>query len=158
MAQIPIALVGCGGMGGRHVRALEALYESGMANVELAQERVEPRMAFGAGEIAAGFKHGQNVLGNRELAEHGSLLWEITDPCPGSFVHGRHGQIVAIKEDTSGVTLDRADNHVETGGFASAVGAEQAHYATAAYLQGDVTHHRALLVALGKVLRAQHMG
>ena len=35
MVQIPIAIVGAGGMGGRHLRALGALYESGMANVEL---------------------------------------------------------------------------------------------------------------------------
>jgi predicted dehydrogenase len=36
MVQISIAIVGCGGMGGRHLRALGALYESDMANVELA--------------------------------------------------------------------------------------------------------------------------
>jgi predicted dehydrogenase len=36
MVQIPIAIVGAGGMGGRHLRAMGALYESGMANVELA--------------------------------------------------------------------------------------------------------------------------
>ncbi|MBT3996623.1 MAG: Gfo/Idh/MocA family oxidoreductase, partial [Chloroflexi bacterium] len=35
MVSIPIAIVGAGGMGGRHLRALGALYESGMANVEL---------------------------------------------------------------------------------------------------------------------------
>ncbi|MDA0676453.1 MAG: Gfo/Idh/MocA family oxidoreductase [Chloroflexi bacterium] len=35
MVRIPIAIVGAGGMGGRHLRALGALYESGMANVEL---------------------------------------------------------------------------------------------------------------------------
>lgn len=35
MVQIPIAIVGAGGMGGRHLRALGALYESGMANVKL---------------------------------------------------------------------------------------------------------------------------
>jgi len=35
MTVIPIAIVGAGGMGGRHLRALGSLYESGMANVEL---------------------------------------------------------------------------------------------------------------------------
>jgi predicted dehydrogenase len=35
MVRIPIAIVGAGGMGGRHLRAIGALYESGMANVEL---------------------------------------------------------------------------------------------------------------------------
>ena len=35
MVKIPIAIVGAGGMGGRHLRALQALNESGMSNVEL---------------------------------------------------------------------------------------------------------------------------
>ena len=35
MIKIPIAIVGAGGMGGRHLRALDALYKSGMSNVEL---------------------------------------------------------------------------------------------------------------------------
>lgn len=35
MSKIPIAIIGAGGMGGRHLRALGALQESGMANVEL---------------------------------------------------------------------------------------------------------------------------
>ena len=35
MIKIPIAIIGAGGMGGRHLRALNALYESGMSNVEL---------------------------------------------------------------------------------------------------------------------------
>jgi|TARA_B110000263_G_scaffold102074_1_gene89402 predicted dehydrogenase len=35
MAKIPIAIIGAGGMGGRHLRALKALYDSGMSNVEL---------------------------------------------------------------------------------------------------------------------------
>ena len=35
LVQVPIAIVGCGGMGGRHLRALGALQESGMSNVDL---------------------------------------------------------------------------------------------------------------------------
>ena len=35
MVKIPIAIVGAGGMGGRHLRALKALYDSGMSNIEL---------------------------------------------------------------------------------------------------------------------------
>ena len=35
MSKIPIAIIGAGGMGGRHLRALGALQESGMSNVEL---------------------------------------------------------------------------------------------------------------------------
>mgnify|MGYP005849574215 CR=1 FL=1 len=35
MTRIPLAIVGCGGMGGRHLLGLKELYDSGMANVEL---------------------------------------------------------------------------------------------------------------------------
>lgn len=35
MVKIPIAIVGAGGMGGRHLRALKTLYDSGMSNIEL---------------------------------------------------------------------------------------------------------------------------
>ena len=35
MERIRIAIVGCGGMGGRHLRGMKELYDSGMANVEL---------------------------------------------------------------------------------------------------------------------------
>ncbi len=36
MAKIPLAIVGCGGMGGRHLLGLEELVDSGLNNVELA--------------------------------------------------------------------------------------------------------------------------
>ena len=35
MEKIPIAIVGCGGMGGRHLLGLKELYDSGLCNVEL---------------------------------------------------------------------------------------------------------------------------
>ncbi len=36
MIKIPLAIVGCGGMGGRHLLGLKELYDSGLCNVELA--------------------------------------------------------------------------------------------------------------------------
>ena len=36
MERIPLAIVGCGGMGGRHLLGLKELYDSGLNNVELA--------------------------------------------------------------------------------------------------------------------------
>ena len=35
VSRLPLAIVGCGGMGGRHLLGLKELYESGMCNVEL---------------------------------------------------------------------------------------------------------------------------
>lgn len=36
MDKIPLAIIGCGGMGGRHLLGLKELYDSGLSNVELA--------------------------------------------------------------------------------------------------------------------------
>jgi len=36
MEQIKLAIVGCGGMGGRHLFGLQELMQSGMSNVALA--------------------------------------------------------------------------------------------------------------------------
>ena len=35
MERIPLAIVGCGGMGGRHLRGLKELHDSGLGNIEL---------------------------------------------------------------------------------------------------------------------------
>ena len=35
MSKLPLAIVGCGGMGGRHLLGLKELYDSEMCNVEL---------------------------------------------------------------------------------------------------------------------------
>ena len=35
MEKVQLAIVGCGGMGGRHLLGLKELYDSGLSNVEL---------------------------------------------------------------------------------------------------------------------------
>ena len=35
MERVPIAIVGCGGMGGRHLLGLRELYDAGLGNVHL---------------------------------------------------------------------------------------------------------------------------
>jgi len=35
MDKVPLAIVGCGGMGGRHLRGVQELYGSSLCNIEL---------------------------------------------------------------------------------------------------------------------------
>ena len=44
----------------------------------------------------------------------------------------------ALEEDAAAVGLDDAHDHVEGGGLASAVGAQEAHYLALADLDGDL--------------------
>ena len=55
---------------------------------------------------------------------------------------------MAVDLDGAGIGRDQAGDHVEAGGLAGAVGAEQADHLAALERQADRTHHRALVEAL----------
>src|SRR3954468_1815223 len=60
-----------------------------------------------------------------------------------------------VQVNAAGVDRDEADDHVEAGGLAGAIRAEQAHHLTARHLERDVLHHGARLVALPQPLGAK---
>lgn len=62
------------------------------------------------------------------------------------------GYIVLIDQDTPLIGTDQADDHVETGGLACAVGTEQADDLAALDGEADVADDLAALVAFGQML------
>ena len=58
-----------------------------------------------------------------------------------------------VQADRPGVRPDQAHDHVEGGGLAGAVGAEQSHRLATADVDRHVPHHRALLVGLADPVR-----
>ena len=69
-------------------------------------------------------------------------------------MHGQRRQVLAVEADLALVAGDQADDHVEGGGLAGAVRAQQADHFAAADLQRNVLDHLAGLVALVSVLGA----
>ncbi len=79
MTTVPICLVGCGGMGSRHVQGFAALKRSGLSNVELVA--VCDVRADNAERVAA---EAEQALGRRPKI-HLSIADAIADPAIGAF-------------------------------------------------------------------------
>ena len=103
--------------------------------VELVEEGVEFFFTFFLGvEVFSEFEDGHDVVGYGHLAEDGGFLGEVSDTHLCAAVHGVAREFDGLaafagrgfEEHFAGVGLDDADDHVEGGGFAGAVGAEEA--------------------------------
>ena len=96
--------------------------------------------------MVAEFEDGHDVVGHRHLAEDRGFLGQVAYAHLRTFVHGVLGELDGLaglallrfgcEIDFAGVGFDDADDHVEGGGFAGAVGAEEAYNLTLAHFDG----------------------
>jgi hypothetical protein len=96
-----------------------------------------------AAALLAQLDHRQHVLLHRHAAEDRGFLRQIAQAGAGALVHRQGGDVLAIEVDRAVVGRDQAGDHVETGGLAGAVGAQQAGHLAAAQGETDVPHHLA---------------
>jgi len=66
--------------------------------------------------------------------------------------------VLAVEHDVAGVQRHQADDHVERGRLARAVGAEQADHLAAFHVKRHVLDHRARTVALLQMADDQRAG
>src|SRR4051812_43989495 len=124
------------------------------AHVEFVKEVFEANVAFRAGELA-GFEDGEDVLFDSEFAEDGGFLREITNAEARALVHGERGDVAILEFDGAAVWGDDTDDHVKCGGFARAVGAEQADDFTGGNGDGNAVHHAAAAVLFDEAFGAE---
>ena len=74
----------------------------------------------------ADFEDGADVLFHRHFAEDGRFLRQVAHAQARAFVYRQVAQLSPVEGDAAGVGGNQADNHIEAGGFARAVGSEQA--------------------------------
>ncbi|MCY1534372.1 hypothetical protein D9M68_697420 [compost metagenome] len=96
------------------------------------------------------FQHRADVLLHRQAAEDGGVLGQVRQPHPRALVDGHRGNDGAVDLDAAGIRRHQADDHVETGGLAGAVGAEQADDFAADHGQGHVLHHGPAVIGLAQ--------
>src|SRR5690606_12440643 len=123
-----------------------------VADVELLQQAFQFFAPAVAVEVLAGLEDGHDVVGHRQFAKDRGFLRQVADTGTGAAVHGLVADIEAVDQYAPLFCLDQADDHVEAGGLAGAVGAEQANDLAAVDRQADVTYDLPPLVALGQVL------
>ena len=71
-------------------------------------------------------------------------------PEAGALIDAEGGQVALIEQDRAAVGRHQPDDHVEGGGLAGAVGAEQADHLAGVDLERQVVHHLARAVALAE--------
>src|SRR5258708_6261550 len=83
------------------------------------------------------------------------IRWMSSTAIGSTPAKGWSSRMKAGLVPSAGVHANEADDHVEAGGLAGAVGAEQPHHLAARDLERHVLHHGSGLVALAQALRAQ---
>ena len=103
-----------------------------------------------------GLQNRQDVLLDRQLAEHRRLLRQIADALAGAHVHRIRGDVGAVELHAAAVGTDEADDGVEGRGLAGAVGAEQPDDFAGVHFERDAAENLAAAEAFAQVLGAQH--
>ena len=101
------------------------------------------------------FEHGADVLLDGEAAEDRGFLRQIADAEPRALIHRQLGDVVAVELDRAAIGLDQAGDHVEHGGLAGAVRAEQADRLAAADIDADAAHDLAGAETLFHAMHSQ---
>src|SRR5690625_7069584 len=78
-------------------------------------------------------------------------MGQIAQPGVRTAVHAGAGDVLAVQLYGAAVGGHQAHNHVEAGGFAGAVGPEQADDFACVNLHGHALHNRSSAIALGQV-------
>src|SRR5690606_22545193 len=94
--------------------------------------------------------------GHGQLAEYRRLLRQVAYAEPRAAIHRLAGAVAPVEHDAAVVGRHQADDHVEAGGLAGAVGAEQADNLAGVQRQPEVADDLARPVALAQAFCEQH--
>jgi two-component system nitrogen regulation response regulator GlnG len=92
---------------------------------------------------------------DRHAAEDRGFLRQVTDAHAGALVHRQGGDVAAVQGDGPGIDRDQAGDHVEAGGLAGAVGAQQAGHLAATQPQAHALDHGTAAERLADVVDHQ---
>ncbi|MDT4860089.1 hypothetical protein FQZ97_946300 [compost metagenome] len=147
----PAALTAREGRRGRiaqvvHVQVLEQLVEPGF----------DGGLAQGlASLVLLQLQHGTHIVGHVELAKDRGFLRQVAQAQARAAVDGQVLDGQAVEQDLPGVRAQQADQHIERGGFARAVGAQQADHLALEDCERHVLDHLAAAIGLLQALCLQ---
>jgi hypothetical protein len=121
---------------------------------EFFEERVKLLLAlFGVG--LGDFEHGADIVLDRKAPEYRGFLRQIADPEPRAAIHGERRHIIAVERNHALIGLHQPRDHIEHGGLAGPVRAQQADRLAARDMQAHVFHDAARFVGLRQIMDRQ---
>ncbi len=111
-----------------------------------------------AGCVCCSSSTARTLSSHIQLAKDRRFLRQVRQAQARALVDGHIAHRVAVDQHVPAVAAHQAHNHVKRGGFASAVGAQQAHHLTFLHRDGDVFDHLAAAVRLGQMAGLQLAG
>ncbi len=125
-----------------------------MGDREFRQQAVDQGRAVGGVGLDQ-LGRGADVLLGGQPAEDRGFLRQVADAEARPAVHRQPRDVVAVERDRAVVGPEQTGDHIEAGGLARAVGAQQPHHLAALQRQADAAHHRAPAEALADARNGQ---
>ena len=126
-----------------------------MAQLQFVEQAVQFALAAGRIGLRAAPARA-DVVGHGQLAEYRRFLRQIAHALLGAGIHRVAGDVLAVEHDAASVSRNQADDHVEAGGLAGTVGAQQADHFAGVEGQPEILDDFALLVLLAQALGDEH--
>src|SRR3990167_4469503 len=122
-------------------------------HAQVLQQRGQARLNYGrlqrvARLVALQLQHGAHVVFHIQLTKYRGLLRQVHQPQARAAVDGHVLNGLAIDGDVTCAGAQQTHNHVERGGFARAVGAQQPHHLPRAHGQRYVLDHLTFAIGL----------
>ncbi len=134
-----------------------ALCATDVAQIELFDELRGAVAALFPAETLC-FQDGKDVLFHREFAEDAGFLRQIADAVVArTKIHGCAGDVFSSNGNATGIGAHEADDHVEAGSLARAVGAEKADNLALRDIDAHAANDFTTAIALGDAVRGKRV-
>ena len=109
-----------------------------MRDSEFFQHLINALLSGVAIKFGDRFEHREQVIPYGETPKDGGLLGQVSDSFPSPLMHREPTDVFAIEQDGTLVAPDEAADHIEAGGFPSAVWTKQTNDFAAADTDIDI--------------------
>ena len=136
-------------------RQLVTLVLAHLAQTELLDQILQ-FLQLVVARLARHLEHREDIVLDTHLTEHARLLRQIADASTRTLIHRVVRHLLVAQVDMPSVGHDQTRGHIERGGLAGTVRAQQTHDLTLLHVETHVVHHRTFTIPFHETFRPQH--
>src|SRR6185295_12511690 len=125
-----------------------------MTDTEFLKQLFETLQLFASTQTGS-FKHSEDVLCGRHFAKDRRFLRQVADAESCAQVHGKFCEVLIAEQDVAGIGTFETDDHVERGGLARTIRAEQSDDLAFIDLQTNIIDNTTASIMFHEMCAAQ---